>query len=178
MKSGARAMGIDDGPQNARTLLVGVVMRKDRVEGIMSARATLDGYNATEKMEKIARGRFYPQLRCVFLDGVAVAGFNLVNFHELSRNLALPVIVCTSNRPQPGKFGEALARWPRKARQWERIAVPAHRLGGIWYQFAGCTQHQARSMITQFQVHSEIPEPLRLAHLIAAGIEAGESKGL
>lgn len=178
MKSGVRAIGIDDGPQSARTLLVGVVMRKDRVEGILSTRVPLDGYNATSKMEKMAKGRFYPQLRCVFLDGVAVAGFNLVNFHELSKQLSLPVIVCTSNRPQPRKFGKTLVRWPRKSKQWESITVPAHKLGGIWYQFAGCTRHQAESMIRQFQVHAEIPEPLRLAHLIAAGIEAGESKGL
>lgn len=178
MKPGARAIGIDDGPQRARTLVVGVVMRPDRFEGVITTRIPLDGYNATEKIAGLVEGRFRTQLRCVFLDGVAMAGFNLVDFHELSSALSLPVIVCTQNKPQPRKFGEALRKWPRKMAQWEKIAVPAHRLGGIWFQFAGCPQHRARSMIKQFQVHAEIPEPLRMAHIIASGVEAGESRGL
>jgi len=178
MKVGIRAIGIDDGPQKRRTLLVGVVMRSDRIEGILSARTTIDGYDSTRKILAMLGKRFRPQVKCIFLNGVAVAGFNLVDYRELAGKLLLPVIVCTSNRPHPDDFAEALESWPRKRKLWERMRTPAHRMGGIWYQFAGCTQQQAAALIRQFQVHSSTPEPLRVAHLVAAGIELGESKGL
>lgn len=178
MKSGSRAIGIDDGPQSRRTLLVGVVMRPDRLEGLLSARVRLDGSDATKAILKMVGKRFHPQIKCVFLNGVAVAGFNLVDYRRLAEELAVPVIVCTPNKPHPEEFSGTLEKWPRKQQLWEAIRTPAYRLGSIWYQFAGCTQHEARELIKRFQVHSHIPEPLRVAHLVAAGIELGESKGL
>ena len=178
MKSGIRAAGIDDGPQAGLTRLVGVVMRPDRVEGVLGARARLDGDDSTEAIRRMLSGRFSSQLRAVFVNGVAVAGFNLVNFVELSRSLGLPVIVCTDNRPHPEEFGRALQKFPGKLRTWREINTPVHRLGRIWYQFAGCSRGEAEQLIRLFQVHSELPEPLRLAHIIATGIELGESKGL
>jgi len=178
VKSGVRALGVDDGPQKDSTLLVGVVMRPDRIEGVLSTSVELDGNDATAAILKMVAGRFHPQIKCIFLDGVAVAGFNLINYKKLSEKLSVPVIVCTSNRPHPEEFSKALERWPEKLRLWESIRTPAHRLGGVWYQFSGCTGTQAASLIRKFQVHSLVPEPLRVAHLIAAGIELGVSRGL
>jgi uncharacterized protein len=178
MKQGIRAVGIDDGPQAGRTLLVGVVMRPDRIEGILSTRVVLDGYDSTRKIASMLSSRFRPQVKCVFLDGVAVAGFNLIDYPKLAATLGLPVIVCTSNKPHPADFEKALERWPRKQKLWQRVRTPAYRLGSVWYQFSGCTQQEAAELIGRFQVHSAVPEPLRVAHLVAAGLELGESRGL
>ena len=178
MKQGIRAVGIDDGPQAKRTLLVGVVMRLDRLEGILSERVVLDGYDATRKITAMLGRRFSSQIKCIFLDGIAVAGFNLVNYQELAGTIRIPTIVCTSNKPHPQEFEKVLERWPKKQQLWRRIQTPAHRLDSVWYQFAGCTQHEAAALIKQFQVHSAVPEPLRVAHLVATGIENGESRGL
>lgn len=178
MKGGVRALGIDDGPQSPRTLLVGVVMRPDRLEGVLSARVELDGDDATQAILEMARSdRFRPQIRCVFINGVAVAGFNLVNYPLLARELSLPVIVCTTNEPHPGDFAAALSGWPGKREKWAEIHTPHHRLGSVWFQFAGCTRRRAERFIEQFRVHSSMPEPLRVAHLMAAGVETGESSG-
>lgn len=177
MKTGLRAIGIDDGPQSSNTILVGVVMRPDRLEGVLTAHVKLDGDDATKIIIKMVKGRFEPQIKCIFLNGVAVAGFNIVNYQELSEVLSLPVIVCTPNKPHPDEFSKALGRWPRKQELWEQIKTPAYRLDSIWYQFAGCNQQDAKLFIKQFQVHAAVPEPLRIAHLVATGIELGESKG-
>jgi endonuclease V-like protein UPF0215 family len=178
MKPGVRALGIDDGPQAPETLLVGVVMRPDRLEGVLTRRVRLDGDDATAAIADMARScRFGPQVRCIFLDGVAVAGFNVIDYSALARELSLPVVVCTPNEPHPDDFSAALDRWPEKRVAWERIRTPAYRLGSTWFQFAGCTRRGAGALIKQFRVHSGVPEPLRVAHLIAAGVELGESRG-
>ncbi len=178
MKEGIRAVGIDDGPLSDRTLLVGVVMRRDRFEGLVSTRVTRDGTDATEKILSMLSGRFSKQIHVVFLDGIAVAGFNLVDYVELSRELGVPVIAVTENEPHPDEFEVAVSRWKDRLNLWNRIKQPPFRAGKVWFQFAGTSEREARELIQHFTVHSKVPEPLRIAHMIAAGIELGESKGL
>jgi endonuclease V-like protein UPF0215 family len=54
------------------------------------------------------------------------------------------------------------------------IRVDAPRL---WVQRAGLSLEEARRLVTATTLHGNIPEPLRLAHLIAGGIATGKSRG-
>lgn len=47
----------------------------------------------------------------------------------------------------------------------------------LWLQRAGLTLEEARRVIHATTLHGNIPEPLRLAHLIAGGITTGTSRG-
>jgi uncharacterized protein len=47
----------------------------------------------------------------------------------------------------------------------------------LWLQRAGLTLEEARRAIQATTLHGNIPEPLRLAHLIAGGITTGKSRG-
>jgi endonuclease V-like protein UPF0215 family len=47
----------------------------------------------------------------------------------------------------------------------------------LWIQRAGLTLAQARGLVADTTLHGNIPEPLRLAHLIAGGIATGRSRG-
>ncbi len=182
MKEGIRAIGIDDGPLMERTLVVGVVMRRDRVEGILSTRIELDGNEATDALIKMLKGsRFFPQLHVVFINGVALAGLNLVDLQRLSEVLSLPVIAVTPNMPHPEELEKLLQRFPEKMNIWKRIKKKPILMktprGPVWFQPYGVSRKEATELLRMFTLHSKIPEPLRLAHLIAAGIELGESKG-
>jgi len=183
VKQGIRALGIDDGPLAPQTLLVGVIMRRDRFEGLLSTRVSLDGEDATGKIiEMVRNSKFASQLHVVFINGVAVAGFNLVNYVKISRELGVPVIAVTPNEPHPEEMEKVVKKWKGKREIWEEIRRPAIRMetekGSIWYQHAGADKRKAERLIKHFLVHSKIPEPLRIAHIIAAGIELGESRGL
>ena len=183
MKIGIRALGIDDGPLTQKTLIVGVIMRRDRVEGVLSTRVKRDGNEATKKIiGMIEKSRFSSQIHVIFLNGVAVAGFNLVDYVKLSEKFKVPVIVVTPNQPHPRDLEKAVEKWEEKKKIWERIKKPAYlletKLGQIWFQYSGTTKREAEKLIKHFLIHSKVPEPLRIAHLIAAGIELGESRGL
>lgn len=54
------------------------------------------------------------------------------------------------------------------------IRTPAPRL---WIQRAGLSLDEARRIVADTTLHGNIPEPLRLAHLIAGGITTGKSRG-
>jgi endonuclease V-like protein UPF0215 family len=48
---------------------------------------------------------------------------------------------------------------------------------GVWVQRAGLTLAEAAAAIERLAVHGNLPEPLRVAHLIAGGVGTGESRG-
>jgi endonuclease V-like protein UPF0215 family len=47
----------------------------------------------------------------------------------------------------------------------------------LWVQRVGLSLDQARKLVADTTLHGNIPEPLRLAHLIAGGITTGSSRG-
>jgi len=53
-----------------------------------------------------------------------------------------------------------------------RTSVPR-----LWIQRAGLSLDQARKLVADTTLHGNIPEPLRVAHLIAGGITTGKSRG-
>ncbi len=47
----------------------------------------------------------------------------------------------------------------------------------LWIQRVGLSVDEARKLVADTTLHGNIPEPLRLAHLIAGGITTGKSRG-
>ncbi|MDB4941238.1 MAG: hypothetical protein JWP97_772 [Labilithrix sp.] len=50
-------------------------------------------------------------------------------------------------------------------------------VGPLWVQRAGLSLPEARALVKNTTLHGNLPEPLRLAHLIAGGITTGRSRG-
>ena len=50
-------------------------------------------------------------------------------------------------------------------------------VGGVMVQRAGVSLSEAARVLTEFTVEGKIPEPLRVAHLIAGGVTTGQSRG-
>jgi hypothetical protein len=56
-------------------------------------------------------------------------------------------------------------------------AGPPLKCGKIFIQFAGISFEEASEIVKLTATHSYLPEPIRVAHLIGAGLVFGESKG-
>ncbi len=177
-------IGFDDAPFEARhrgdVLIVGAVYAGARLEGVLSAKVRRDGANATRVLVRLVQGsRFYPHLQLVLLQGIAFAGFNVVDLHELHRLLEVPVMAVVRRRPDLAKIRRALLEHvPGGARKWKLIeeAGPVEQVGRIFIQRAGIPLAPAAAALKHLCVTAAIPEPLRTAHLIAGGIGHGESR--
>jgi uncharacterized protein len=179
----SHVVGFDDAPF-ARThrgdvLIVGAVYAGHRLDGVLSARVRRDGANATRVIaECVQRSRFLPQLHAVLLQGIAVAGFNVVDVHALHRVLGLPVLVVARRRPDLAAIRRALFDHVRGgARKWRLIerAGPMEPLAGLYVQCIGIAPLPAATLLRRLAINSVVPEPLRTAHLIAGGVTTGES---
>jgi hypothetical protein len=183
VKPEIRILGVDDGffvpHQPGKCTIIGVVFRGGYwLEGIMRTQVEVDGLDATDKIsEMIARSQHRKQLRVVMLDGITFAGFNVVDVSELSEMVGLPVIAITRERPNLEDIRTALENLPFTERRWKAIAdreqffeVIGHRKTGIFMQTAGLELNTAREIVIKTSTRSNIPEPLRVAHLIASGL--------
>lgn len=177
-----RTVGFDDAPFPRRprvnVRLVGAVCSGTRFEGLVVGRLRKDGWNATEAIaSSLLGGKFLPQIHLVLLDGLSFGGFNVVDLPELASTLRRPCVAVMRRPPDLEAIRLALKRLPRPERRVElmRRAGPVHQLGGFVFQVQGGEPEEIASALGTVTDRGRVPEPLRLAHLIGAAIETGES---
>ena len=184
IKKEIRVLGIDDSPfkkfDKSNVLVIGTVFRGNSIiEGILSTKVRIDGNNSTKKLiEMINKSRFKSQLRCIFLDGIALAGFNVIDIKELNKKTKIPVIVIIRHKPNIKKIKETLININKKNKiKLIDKAGEIIKINKIYVQLKGLKKEKAKKILDLVCTRSFIPEPVRVAHLIASGIAKGESKG-
>jgi len=178
-------IGIDDAPfaraERGDVRLVGAVFARTRLDGVVIGAARRDGSNSTSKITKMIQGcTFVEHVQAVVLQGITVAGFNVIDIHELSQRLERPVLVVARRAPNFEKIRRALLDFvPGGAKKWTLIerAGPMEAVGGVFVQRAGLDLAQAARLLRNTTLHGGLPEPLRVAHLIAGALATGQSRG-
>lgn len=181
----SHVVGFDDAPfpRGARgdVPLVGCVFSDATFTGVLSGKVRKDGRNATEVLARlVSESKWAPQIQLVMLQGIALAGFNVVDLAGLHRLTGLPVLVVARRAPDLSAIRDALlARVPGGARKWALVeaAGPMEPCAGVFVQRAGLSLGAAADVIARTALHGRIPEPLRAAHLVARGVWGGESRG-
>jgi uncharacterized protein len=180
----SHVIGFDDAPferaHRGDVLVVGAVYAGARLEGVLSGKVRRDGVNSTETLTRlVSNSRFAAHVQAIFLQGIAFAGFNVVDLHALHRALRLPVVAVARQQPDFTAIRRALLqRVPGGRRKWRLIEKlgPMEAVAGVFVQCAGIAPEKAGALIERLAIHSRLPEPLRTAHLIAGGIVTGESR--
>ena len=177
-----RAIGFDDVPWRHRSSgavgLVGVVCAGTRFEGMVFGSVRRDGWRATLAIERLLqRGKFLPQLHLVLLDGIAFGGFNLVDLPRLARVLGRPCVAVMRKQPDLPAMERAASRLPRAEARLAvlRRAGPIHVSGPFVYQVYGAEPRETAEALTRLTDTGQVPEALRLAHLVGGALAYGES---
>jgi endonuclease V-like protein UPF0215 family len=178
-------LGVDDGAfDKRRDREVPIVAVRtegpDQVEGVALTHFPVDGDDATAFLAGwIGELRLAQGLAGVVLGGITIAGLGVVDVPALARALALPVLVVNRRDPADHRLADALHAAGLSA----RLAIvagcpPAFWIeGGPWVSCAGIDAPQAAALVTGSRRKSDLPEALRLAHLIARAVATGESRG-
>jgi len=184
IKPEIRVLGVDDGvfiPHSKGLVdVVGVVFRGGYwLDGVMRTEIEVDGLDGTEKIASmIVESPHYKQLRVIMLSGITFAGFNVVDIKELCNKTSLPVIALTRDPPKMEEIKQALENLPEKGKRWKAILnageiIEVQTREGeepIYMQIAGLEQSDAEKIVRITSTRSNIPEPLRVAHIIASGL--------
>ncbi|MEM2971623.1 MAG: DUF99 family protein [Candidatus Bathyarchaeia archaeon] len=184
IKPEIRVLGVDDSvfiPRSKKLVpVVGVVFRGGYwLDGVMHTKVMVDGLDATDKIASmIIKSPHHKQLRIIMLNGITFAGFNVVDIKELSSKTKLPVIAVTREKPDFAEIREALKNLPKSEERWKAIVNAGEifetytRKKGekIYMQTSGIIKEDAEKILQLTSTRSNIPEALRVAHLIASGI--------
>jgi len=182
IKHEIRVLGVDDGsftPHKGYAPVVGVVFRGGYwLDGVLSTRVKVDGFDATDNISSmIVESPHYRQVRVIMLDGVTFGGFNIVDIKELNVLTKLPIIVVTRDKPDFREIHAALRNLPRSAERWTAVQdagqifeVQTRSRGGrVYMEICGIQESDARRIVQLTSTRSNIPEALRVAHLVASG---------
>jgi endonuclease V-like protein UPF0215 family len=189
VKPQIRVVGFDDGTfsfssklNRGRTILIGVVMKGAvEVVGVLSRWITVDGNDVTDAMIDAVNSSRFRDLRVIMLKGITYAGFNLVDLERLHRDTGLPVVVVVRKKPDINSMESALKKHFPDAEQRIALLRRAPPLVEIipdklYIQAVGLDKEVARDVISVTTRRGLVPEPLRLAHMIASAVMTGESK--
>lgn len=188
IKQEIRILGIDDSPFPSHTtdevLLVGTVFRAGNwMDGVLSTYINGDGVDATEKItEMVKNSRNLGQLGVIMLDGITFGGFNVVNIRHVFESTGIPVIVIMRKIPNFDRIKKALKRFDDWEDRWANVieageVYKVENTEPVYIQIHGIDLKDADEIVRISATRSTIPEPIRVAHIIAAGIVKGESKG-
>ena len=186
IKKEIRILGIDDSNftrEDLDVLVVGALLRGGYwIDGVLSTHVQRDGLDATEKIINMILKTRYKDLRAIMLKGVTIAGFNLIDIEKLNQDTGLPVVVVMRKMPDIDSIEKALTNLDYLEKRVEIIRKAGEIYKGtvqeksdIFFQFKGIEEEDARELIRISSMHSNIPEPLRVAHIIATGVVRGES---
>lgn len=179
----SNVIGFDDAPfergKPGKVALVGTVCSGTRLDIVVRGHVEQDGGDATQIMAGLVKNEKLVHVRGVLIQGITVAGFNIVDINELAHELGLPVLVVMRRRPKMQQFLEALEKVSNAEHKRSVLekAGPIEACGKLWVHRAGLSLDEGRDLIERTTLHGAIPEPLRLAHIIAGGTTLGMSRG-
>lgn len=186
IKPEIRVLGVDDGVFTPRiealVPVVGVVFRGGYwLDGVMHTKIAVDGFDATDKISSmVTNSPHYKQLRVIMLNGITFGGFNVVDIKALNAETRLPVVAVTREKPNLAEIREALKHLLNSEERWNAVlnagelaeVTTRRRQERIYMHVAGISDEDARKVLRLTSTRSNIPEALRVAHLIASGISS------
>ncbi len=170
-----RTISFDDGKfrkTQKETIIIGVVTRGDEeVENIASSKVKIDGDDSTEKIIEMVNN-CKQNLKAIFLDGIAVAGLNVMDIERIHEKTGTPTIIISKDEPNKESMKKAIQNVSSKEEKiikLEASGEPA-KVGNSFIQCKGMKKSQVKKLLDETSGKNSLPKGLRLAHLIASGV--------
>jgi endonuclease V-like protein UPF0215 family len=184
VKKEIRILGVDDARfirgRDSWTRLIGVVYRGGEwMEGCIQAPIQVDGDDVTEKLiQMVQTSSHFGQLRVIMTRDTIFGGVNVLNINFVTEATGLPVIAVSDSKPDMIRVTKALKRispnsWKEKLTVLEgcgpikAVKIPSKQTP-LYLQWAGIPFDQVRQLVRMSATRSGLPEPVRVAHLIAS----------
>lgn len=180
-KKAFRVLGISESfikGFSEKSVLAGVVLRSDRIiDGFTFSRATVGGMDATESIINMYRALKRDDINVLMLNGCVISWYNVIDLQRVYEETELPLI-CVTYEESPGLEKYFMELFPEDyerrleiyRKNGPRTPVKLHTGFEVYIRFYGMTLEEARGILAKFTLHGAVPEPLRIARLLARGI--------
>ena len=175
-KKAIRALGVAESFRagDRRSVLAGVVMRSDGViDGFGFGEATVEGDDATKAILRLYRGLKRDDVNLLLLSGCIISLYNVIDVDGLASSSGVPVVALTY-RESSGlegairhHFKDGEERIAQYRKLGPRIPVKLRTGYRVYARLAGVSEGDAALVLDSFTLQGGIPEPVRLARLLA-----------
>ncbi len=175
-KRAIRVLGISESFRrgDSFSVLGGVVMRSDLVvDGICFGRARVGGDDATSSLIGMHRSLGREDVNVVMLSGCIISHYNIVDLDALSEKTGRPVI-CLTYRESAGiedsiraQFEDPEGKVRRYRMLGDRTRMQLGTGKSVYARLTSISEPDARRVIESFTLQGGVPEPVRLAKLLA-----------
>ena len=180
-KKGFRTLGVSESfvkGVSEKSILVGVVMRADMmIDGFTFSRATVGGLDATDKILEMYKSLNRDDINLLMLNGCVISWYNVIDLHRISDETGLPLICVTYNQSTGLEryFKEYfpddwMIRVETYRRNRGRTAITLSTGHTVYIRFIGMSIEEAKGVLNKFTSHGSVPEPLRVARLLARAL--------
>jgi endonuclease V-like protein UPF0215 family len=176
-KKGIRVLGLAESfnQKDLRSNWSGIVMRRDLVvDGVSFGSSTIEGNDATDNIVNMWKKLDRNDIGCIFLDGLVVSMYNIIDGRSICEITGLPVVAITF-RDSKGLEGsiryhfctQSTDRIRRYNMLGDREPVLLKTGKKIFIRYWGSSYEIVTTLLNSFTLQGSIPEPIRLAKLIA-----------
>jgi endonuclease V-like protein UPF0215 family len=156
------------------SVLAGVVMRSDRIiDGFCFGEAAVGGDDATAALIGMHRVLAREDVNVIMLSGCIISHYNVVDPDAVARKTGRPVI-CLTYRESAGiessirlSFAEPEGKIRKYRGLGERVRMVLGTGQAIYARLASISEADARTVIESFTLQGGVPEPVRVAKLLA-----------
>jgi hypothetical protein len=180
LKDGIRIASFCSGPVSGRkkTALFCVIARKGIIEGMLSSYVEADGFDGKKAiLRMLRRSRFAKQVGLIALNGVALAGLNVIDIAELSESAGVPVMAVTRKAPSRSMMENAIRKHCVNDADGMEAKIAALRSSGEFYKADGFYVCSTAPIREVRRLVASAAEGLRIAHMAARACSTGESAG-
>jgi len=160
-------------------------MRSDMaIDGFVLSSATVGGMDATEKTIRMYETLKRDDINLILLNGCVISWYNVIDLHKVAEETKRPLI-CVTYKDSEGLekyFKELFPQdWEERIRIYhknkKRTSVKLNTGYTAYIRFIGMTLEDAKGILNKFTSHGAVPEPLRVARLLArAAVKCCTSK--
>jgi endonuclease V-like protein UPF0215 family len=177
-----RIVGVDDGAfsptrdHRETALLLAVLLKGFRIQSVLLGRIQIDGTDASHVLKVLLRR---VRFEVVMLSGISFGGFNLIDISKLAREIRKPVIAVSGEKPDNRAVQKALkTHFPDWEMRWNIVrsagrlysCKPLENEPRLYYEVKGATPDFANKVISSTAAISRLPEPIRVARILARGL--------
>ena len=180
-KKAIRSLGISESfikGVSEYSVLAGVVMRADMsIDGFTFSKVTVGGMDATEKIVEMYRALKREDINLLMLNGCVISWYNVIDLNQVSEKTGLPLI-CVTYEESKGleEYFKELFPEDHHVRiniyrnNGPRTVLKIHTGYNVYVRFLNMNRDEARAILNKFTLHGAIPEPLRVARLLARSL--------
>ena len=181
-KKAIRALGVAESfRKNQKTsVLAGVVIRSDLViDGFASGTLTVSGTDGTRAIIRLFRELNRNDVNAIMISGSVLSLYNVLDIETICKDLDLPVVALSFSKSASDLAANINARFPKiagrkkivlleKLGQAERIQLKTGY--EVFVRSAGISKSDSNKLLDKFTLQGAIPEPIRVARLLAKTI--------